>query len=401
MVRLGALLTAAVLAGMLVIELTMRPAGDERTIFAFALLIAAAFGFVSTPIIGAISRRASRFRTSLALVSITGLLGAIVLMAIASAGMYASDHDLRLTIVALGTGVLLVVAQQQVVAEILSRDLERIDEAVGRLAGGDLATTTGVERRDELGGTAASIDMLAERLREAERLSQANETARRELFANIGHDLQTPLASMRVAVEALEDGLAPNPEAYLASIGSEVMHVSRLVDDLFLVAKLDAEALTLDRQSIDLRELVDATFEAMMPLADQHEIRLTMLSDGAVVAVVDALELTRCLRNLVDNAIRHAVAAVEVRLSYDKAGAVILVADDGPGFGELAEGALERFVRGDEARHRDGAGAGLGLSICQGLVAAHGGTISIESGTGEGGRVAVRLPAGGVSEPVG
>ncbi len=403
MVRLAALLSVAVLAGMLVIELTMRPGGDDRTVFAIALIVAAVFGFVSTPVVGAIARRATRFRTSLVLVSFTGLLVAAVLMGIASAGMYASDHDLRLTIVALGTGVLLVVAQQQVVAEMLSRDLERVDEAVGRLAGGDLTSTTGVTRRDELGGTAKSIDLLAERLREAERLQQANERARQELFASIGHDLQTPLASMRVAIEAIEDGLAPDPRAYLASVGNEVMHVSRLVDDLFLVSRLDAEALSLERDSIDLRELVDATFEALRPLADSQGVALEMASRGGVNASVDAIQISRCLRNLVDNAIRFADSTVIVTLTQAGGEAVVCVDDDGPGFGALGATALGRFVRGSEARHRDGSGAGLGLSICQGLVEAHGGTIEVEptgqnAGAGSGGRVEIRLPVGGEGE---
>ncbi|MEZ5340621.1 MAG: ATP-binding protein [Acidimicrobiales bacterium] len=394
MVRLAALLAAAVLAGMLVIELTMRPASSDRTVFGAALLTAAAFGFVSTPIIAAISRRASRFRTSLALVSVTGLIAAVVLMAVASAGMYASDHDLRLTIVALGVGVLLVVAQQQVIADVLSRDLIRMDEAVERLAAGDLSSTTGVSRRDELGGAAASIDLLAARLREAERLAEANEVARRELFANIGHDLQTPLASMRVAIEALEDGLARDPAAYLSSIGAEVMHVSRLVDDLFLVARLDAEAVKLETEPVDLRELVDATFEALRPLADQHGVRLEMDDAVSVVAVVDAAELSRCLRNLVDNAVRHAAGRVWVDVRLEGTTAVVAVADDGPGFGDVADQALDRFVRGSESRHRDGAGAGLGLAICRGLVEAHQGTITIGASPVGGGCVTIRIPLG-------
>jgi signal transduction histidine kinase len=172
----------------------------------------------------------------------------------------------------------------------------------------------------------------------------------------------------------------------------DVTHLSRLVEDLFLFARTEAGTVDLHRESMDLAELADETIEVFGPIAALRSVSLHTSSTSPLEVNADPWALGRVLRNLVDNAVRHTPAggAVRVLVGPVDGRPSVTVEDDGPGFSaEIEAVAFERFSRGDAARSRDGAGAGLGLAIARGLVEAHGGHISIESGPG--GRVRVRL----------
>jgi signal transduction histidine kinase len=234
-----------------------------------------------------------------------------------------------------------------------------------------------------------------------ERLSQATEdrtreqAARREFLAAVGHDLRSPLAALRAAVEALEDGLAPDPARYLGSMGADLDALSRLVDDLFLLSRIEAGNLNFDRLPVDVAELADESIEALLPVARQSDIELVVEVDGRVPADAGPAEIGRVIRNLVDNAIRYSPAGSQVTVEVcDAAGARVAVSDHGPGFPpDMLQRAFEGFVTGDPSRNRSNGGAGLGLAIARGLVEAHGGSIWAEAG--RGGKVVFQLPPAG------
>jgi two-component system sensor histidine kinase BaeS len=213
------------------------------------------------------------------------------------------------------------------------------------------------------------------------------------LLASISHDLRTPLASMQAAVEALQDGLAPDPAAYLRGLSHDLDYLRRLVDDLFLLARLDAGRLELSPTEVDLAELADEAVEAVAPVAASHSVRVRVEGPGRVGVVADPAAMGRVFRNLLSNAVRHSPRDGEVKVQLSLNGSTVeaLVADQGTGFEENPPArAFERFARSDASRSRDSGGNGLGLAIAKGIVEAHGGSIAIESGPG--GRVRFTIP---------
>lgn len=302
------------------------------------------------------------------------------------------DDEVARTVV----GVLLITAVFATVlafvaAGPLGADAARLEATVRRLEAGDRSARTDVVRADELGQVARALDELTERLEFLERERASVEEERRSMLTNVGHDLRTPLAALRAAIEALADGVAPDPPRYLRSMAHDVEALSSLVDDLFLLARIEAQRLELRREPIDLADLADEAVESLQPTAAARGIDLRLVADPTLVEVNPAA-VGRVIRNLVDNAIRHAPenSTVEVEVRHDGQ-PVVRVIDAGDGFGDdFAATAFDRFSRAEQSRNRSSGGAGLGLAIARGLVEAHGGSIEIEPPPG--GRVAVRFP---------
>jgi len=392
--KTAALLAAAVVAALVVFEVTMQPSAGDRTQL-LSLFIAMAAG---TAVLGwAIPRATGRFgslRSSILVMAMASILAVAIAVGVAARLMFLESHDLQLLTVVLGFGVGLGVVLATTLAGQLTADLDRIGKAADRVAEGDLSARTGVDRPDELGDAAGAVDAMAVRLSSAEEERRRDEAARRHFLASVGHDLRSPLAAMQAAVEALEDGLAPDPERYLRSMRSDLNAMAHLVDDLFLLATIEAGRLEFDREPLDLAELADESIEALRPFAAGKRVSLRLDAGGAVVALGGAAELGRVIRNLLQNAIRYSPeeSAVVVTVGNGSA-ATVVVADEGPGFPPgMLESAFDEFVTDDPARTRVNGGAGLGLAIARGIVDAHGGTIWAEAGPG--GRVAFRLPTG-------
>lgn len=293
--------------------------------------------------------------------------------------MLLTTAELRLVLSALLLGAVLGVLVAVAVTVPLTDDLRRLADAAQRVTGGDLAVRTGVDRNDEVGQLAGSVDRMIEQLSRLEEDRRRDLTARQRLLTSIGHDLRTPLSSLQAALEALQDGVAPDPERYLASMGADVDLLRTMVDDLLVLVRLEAGELRLERLPVDLVEIADGAVEAVAPLATRQGVALQLRADGAVVVDGDPLALNRVLRNLLDNALQHTPdgSCVEVTVTADSA-ATVRVRDEGAGFpdGFVAQ-AFDRFTRADPARGRQG-GVGLGLAIARELVDAHQGQIWIE-----------------------
>jgi signal transduction histidine kinase len=229
---------------------------------------------------------------------------------------------------------------------------------------------------------AALAAALAVRLAMEERSRAQIEEARRQLVAAASHDLRTPLASLRLLVESIDDGVATGAtrERYLREIRTHVGVLSDLVDDLFELSRIEAGEISWTLRQVELSELIDDTVAAMRAPAEQRGVRLgAELPATAVVAEADAEKVQRVLFNLIQNAIRHTPADGTVTVRARAAGddVEVEVADDGEGVpaGD-GERVFEAFYRGDAARGEDG--AGLGLAISRAIVEAHGGRIWLE-----------------------
>ena len=232
-----------------------------------------------------------------------------------------------------------------------------------------------------------------------DRLQRAHERQRR-FVADASHELRSPVASIRqhaeVAIAHPDRTTTTTTTAELAgTILAEDLRIQRLVEDLLLLARADEHGLVPRRRQVDLDDLV---FEEARRLRHASDLRVEVGAVAATQVEGDPASLRRILRNLGDNAARHANASISFALAERDGAAVLAVDDDGPGIPQAdRERVLERFVRLDDARARDAGGSGLGLAIVAELVAAHGGTIDITASPLGGARVEVNLP--GAADP--
>jgi signal transduction histidine kinase len=228
--------------------------------------------------------------------------------------------------------------------------------------------------------------------RSLRRVEAAHQRQQR-FVADASHELRTPLTSIR---SELEVDLAHPEQRDLVgtqrSVLEETVRLQRLVDDLLYLARSDSGAGEPRRGPVDLDEIV--LEEARVMRARRGiEVDATGVSGAQVVG--DSDQLTRAVRNLLENAERHARSRVTLTLGEDGDGVELTVADDGPGIpADQAGRIFERFARVDEARGRAEGGSGLGLAITRDIVTRHGGVISVDADHGTGARFVVRLPAG-------
>jgi signal transduction histidine kinase len=242
---------------------------------------------------------------------------------------------------------------------------------------------------------AAVATGLAVRQAMEERMRSQVDDARRGLVAAASHDLRTPLASLRLLVEAVDDGVAgEDRDRYLGEIRTHVAVLSDLIDDLFELSRIEAGDISWTMRRVELGDLIGDTVAAFRTSAEERGVHLAAELPGEkVVAEADAEKVQRVLFNLIQNAIRHTPAdgSVTVRAKGGPGGVEVEVADSGEGI-PAAEGerVFEAFYRGDSARGEDG--AGLGLAISRAIVEAHGGRIWLEDAD-PGTRVRFTLPA--------
>lgn len=389
------LLTSIVLVaiGMTVFEITMRPSPPDR--FGALLLFGLMAAGIATAadVLPRLARRFPSLKITVVVLGAASVLILVLALVVAGRQMFISAHDLSLLLVLMGFGVVASLAFGLTVSGPLTEDLDRIGSTSSAIAEGDLAARTGVRRSDEAGRLARDVDVMADALQAAEETRHREEQARRALFAAVGHDLRTPLASMRAAVEALQDGLTDEPERFLASLVADVDALGRLVDDIFLMARLESGDIVLSTEVIDLTEIVDEAMEVFRPLASARGVLPRLEADGRVLAVGAPEAVARVVRNLLDNALRHSPQGGEVVIRVsDGEAARCTVIDQGAGFSkEFAARAFKRFTRDDASRSRTAGGAGLGLAIARSYVVALGGDVHAEPGPG--GKVAFWLPS--------
>ncbi len=230
---------------------------------------------------------------------------------------------------------------------------------------------------------AALAAALAVRLAMEERSRRQIEGARRQMVAAVSHDLRTPLASLRLLVEAIDDGVATGEtrERYLGEMRTHVEALTALIDDLFELSRIEAGDIAWSMSQIEVRELIDEAVASMRAAAEARGVTLAAeLPAAGLLARANAEKVQRVLLNLIQNAIRHTPAdgSVTVRARTDPDGVEIEVADEGEGIAAGdGERVFEAFYRGDEARSEEG--AGLGLAISRAIVEAHGGRIWLAS----------------------
>ncbi len=345
--------------------------------------------------------RSPRFRiTLLAAYALPGLL-VFLNVYVTAKMMFASQHDLLLAIVLLVFASGIAMSVGFFLSEGLTDRIWEVGRAAERVAGGELDTRVVVRGRDEMAGLAAAFNDMAARLQTSEKKQREVEALRRDLIAWVGHDLRTPLTSVRAILEALSDGLVEDPQSvqrYLRTAQGDIRSLSQLIDDLFELAQIDAGGLTLDLQPNSLGDLISDTIESFTEPARRQQVALSgEVERGVDPVLIDAPRVGRVLSNLVSNALRHTPPDGAVSLRCWREGRLVWieVSDTGEGIpSDVLPHVFERFYRGEKSRSRATGGAGLGLAIAQGIVEAHGGTIRAESNLGQGAHFLIQFPVG-------
>lgn len=269
--------------------------------------------------------------------------------------------------------------------------IRRIQEASRRIAAGRYGERVPLLSEDELGELALQFNRMAEALEQVER-------RRRDLIADVAHELRTPLASIAGYMEGLLDGVLPASPEVFHRVHREATRLQRLVEDLQELSRAEAGQLSLHLRPVSVLELVEATVARLRPQFEDKDVAVTVRAAPEIPRVLaDPDRVIQVLTNLVGNALQYTPpgGSVEVRVSAAERSVVIAVTDTGLGIPpEHLPHIFDRFYRVDRSRTRASGGSGIGLTIARHLVEAHGGTISAESpGPGKGSTFTVRLPA--------
>jgi signal transduction histidine kinase len=386
-VFLAALAVLVTLIVAMILALTALDLSTSDAVELFELLFASAV--ISLAAGGALiflssHRGWNRLSTRLAAAHVVGFLVVLVNIVFTAYTMFISSHDLWLLALLLGYSGAIALIYSLVVSASIGDSLRSLSDTAAKMSSGDLSARVPVTGDRELAEVAESFNTMAARLEAAFARQLELEEARQNLIASVSHDLRTPLASLRVMVEAISDGIASDPltiRRYVSSMEREIISLGKLIDDLFEMARLDAGQVSLRLEPSAISALVAETIDAMDAQAARHGIALqAQVGQFIPPVLIDPDRIQRVLYNLVQNAIRHTPADGTVIVEVLDRGPDIQVnvRDNGEGIttADLPH-VFDRFYRGDKARSRDGdhSGAGLGLAIARRLVETHGGRI--------------------------
>lgn len=317
-------------------------------------------------------------------------LGVVILAAVAVTVVVVSLGD-RAGLSPIVTGIAaaaLALALVQVLAHGMTFPLREMVAAARAMARGDYASRVTATSCDEVGELARAFNSMATELAEADRM-------RRDLVANVAHELRTPIGALRAKLENLVDNVEPLERGTLEAMLRQIERLGNLVEQLLDLSRLESGAVPLERSNFMAATLLDHVVDEWRSQAEIRDVRLeTDVEPRSLVVNADEERLRQVVANLVANAIRHSPRGgrVLLRARGQNGVARLEVADEGPGIPPAeAERVFERFYRADPARSTREGGSGLGLSIARWIVDLHGGTIRAETAHPHGCRMVVEL----------
>jgi len=308
-----------------------------------------------------------------------------------SAPLLPAREMTRALLLAVVVGVVLVVVFGSTLAQWIRQRLAGLQTASHRIAAGDLAARAPVDGDDAIATVSVAFNDMAEHL-------EATRDRERQFLMSIGHDLRTPLTTIRGYAEALDDGVIgpKDAERVAAVLHVQTDRLTRLVEDVMLLARIEAREFTLRPEAIDVAALLGGVVDTFRTRAEDVGIVLDYLSSGDTSATVDPDRLDQVCSNLIENGLRYTPEAgtVSIVVGVDDAGIHLMVGDTGPGIDPAHVGhVFDRLYVAERYHPVRPEGSGLGLTIVRELVEAMDGTVRVESQPGEGTRFFVDLPA--------
>ncbi len=389
LIGLAVLATLAGLASTVATEIVMAPSVSERNQLIALLGSIAAASIAITVVFRLFAPRSITRRMLIAAIS-----GPVVIASALTAGsqsMFLNEHDLQFLLILLAFATVLGIGVMFTLARPLTEDLAELTRVAKQVGAGDLDARSDLQRIDEVGELSAAIDSMVDQIATSRKARDEAERERAFTLASLSHDARTPLTSMRLATEALLDGVAPDPERYLRTIATDITAVETLINDLFTIGQLESNRLELASGPMDAMVCVHGVSELMMPIAHDKNVRLMVSGPDHLQVTADPPQLHRVLSNVVSNAIRHSPENEVVCIEVDEPKRRISVLDNGSGFpADFCLEAFQPFRRHDEARERAQGGAGLGLAVAKGIIEALDGRIWADPGPG--GAVHIELP---------
>ena len=284
--------------------------------------------------------------------------------------------------------VVLSLIAVQIVARGLTSPLRELEEAAEAMARGDHGRQVEVRSGDEVGRLAVAFSAMSAELEQVDRM-------RRDLVANVSHELRTPLTALQATLENIVDGVQPADPETLVAMQSQVARLTRLVEQLLDLSRMEAEGVALDLRPFAVADMAERVcLESRLGAPDGVDLRVVVEPAGLQIAG-DAERIHQVIANLVENALRFSPrpGVVTIRGRALSSTVRLEVVDEGPGIPPVERmRAFERFHRVDAARP-EGGGAGLGLAIARWIVDLHGGSIRAEAAEPRGCRIVVDLPA--------
>jgi two-component system OmpR family sensor kinase len=346
-----------------------------------------------------------------ALSAATGQNGLVIVQAVPLTDQISTLHTLSVTELAVTAAALvLALVGGWWLVRLGLRPLADVEATAESIAAGNLdQRVPGADQHTEVGRLARALNVMLERIQSAfsarlrsEARLKDNEQHLRQFVADASHELRTPIAAVSAYAELFERGAADKPEdlpRIAAGIRTETARMDRLVTDLLTLARLD-EGLHMEKVPVELVALTSEAVRAARAVGPEWPVHFTATRPVEVTGDEDRLR--QVVDNLLGNVRAHTPEGTTTTVAVDQVGeeAEIVVRDTGPGMPtDEARRIFERFYRADRARVRAHGGSGLGLSIVEAIVSAHGGTVAATSSPGEGMTVTVRIPAGGAPQP--
>ncbi len=301
---------------------------------------------------------------------------------------FAQGQEHKLSIVIL---IALIIASLAAfpLAHLLTKRIRYLVDQVNLFSKGNYREKVSLNGRDELTELAKHLNNLGEVLEQSEQ-------TRRQWVADISHELRTPLAVLQAELEAMEDGVRTLDRNAVTRLISHSQRLKHLVNDLYELSLTDLGGMTYRKNTMDLAVLLRESIQAMQPQFALQEIELRLqIKDEPVIIFGDQNRLQQLFVNLLKNSLQYtnAPGLTQIALKIEHEHAIICLEDTAPGVAEEHhEKLFERLYRADSSRNRTTGGAGLGLSICKNIVAAHEGTITTSNSTLGGLAITISLP---------
>lgn len=279
------------------------------------------------------------------------------------------------------------------VSRSIIKPIRGLNDAAKKIREGNLDFQIEPDRRDEIGQLAQSFELMRHSLKESSDIQQKYEQNRKELIANISHDLKTPMTSIKGYVEGIRDGIANTPEKmerYIQTIHSKTLHMDHLIDELFLYSKLDLKRVPFHFEEVNIHHyLLDRIEELQFDLDNIHVmITYENVSKNNDINVVMAREqFKRVFTNIIQNSLKYLDKSeknISIKLMEENEKVIIKCNDNGKGISnEVLPYIFDQFYRVDQSRNSMSGGSGLGLAIVKQIIEEHGGQVWAESEEGE------------------